>query len=138
MPLRDIVKSKLIACTPEHTIRQAAELMKRHDIGCLLVTKDEKPVGIFTDRDIVVRCISDNLSTDAPVSDIMTKTVAAVTMDHGVQDVIRMMRNKEVRRIPVVDENGRAIALVSFGDIVGLLAKELGDISAATPLPAVA
>ncbi|MBI3554743.1 MAG: CBS domain-containing protein [Deltaproteobacteria bacterium] len=136
MPLKDIVRGKVVSCRPDNTILEAAEVMKRNDVGCLLVIQDDKPEGVLTDRDIVLRCIAGHIAPEAPVIDIMTRGVASVTVDDGIQDVINLMRAKEIRRVPVLEKDGRVIGLVSFGDIVGLLAKELGDLSAATPVRA--
>lgn len=134
MPLSDIVQNKVISCTLGTPIHEVADLMKSHDVGAVLVTDGDKPVGICTDRDIVLRCVCEDLPLDTTVDKIMTKHVDTVGIDEGLQDVIRHMRDKEIRRVCVVDTNGRAVGLISFGDIVGLLAKELSDLSATTPV----
>ncbi|MBI3542165.1 MAG: CBS domain-containing protein [Deltaproteobacteria bacterium] len=135
MPLSDILKGKVVSCKLDHTIKDAADHMKAEDVGAMLVVDEAgKPVGICTDRDIVLRCVCDGVSLDDKVSDIMTRTLATVKQSAGIQDVIRLMRDREIRRVPVVDESGKAVGLISFGDIVGLLAKELSDISTATPV----
>lgn len=135
MPLRDIIKNKVVSCARDHKIRDVAELMRSNDVGAILVVEqNQKPVGIVTDRDIVIRCVCDGLSIDEKVERIMSENVECVSLDAGLHDVIRLMRDRKIRRVPVVDQGGKSMGLVSFGDIVGLLAKELSEISTTTPL----
>lgn len=135
MPLSDLVKQKVISCRTSSSIRDVADIMKTHDVGAVLVCDEaEKPLGIITDRDIVLRCISEQLPVTTSVDKVMSKSVHCAKLEDGIQDVIQLMRDNEIRRIPVVDHAGKAIGLISFGDVVGLLAKELSDISSNTPV----
>lgn len=137
MPLRDIIKDSVISCTKDASISDVADLMKTNDVGAvLIVDSGEKPVGIVTDRDIVVRCIAEDVKVSEPVESIMTGTVDTVSWNSGLQDVIAHMRDKKVRRIPVVDDQGKAVGLVSFGDVFGLIAKEMSELSYNTSVKA--
>lgn len=129
MPLRELIPNKLVACQPDAPIKDVAAKMKDDNVGAILIVEKDKPLGIVTDRDIVLRCVCDGISFDTPVEQIMTKSVDVVTEDQGLYDVIRLMHDKEVRRVPVVDRSGKALGLLSFGDIIGLLARELGELS---------
>lgn len=132
MSLRDIVNQKPITCSPDRPIEDVADLMREKNVGAVMIVQGDKPVGIVTDRDIVLRCVSESVPVSERVDQIMTKTVATVRVDENVQDVVRVMSEKQVRRIPVVDEKGKAYGLISFGDLVGLIAKEMGELSATT------
>ena len=134
MPLRDIITNKLVSCSHDTTITDVADLMKSENVGAVLVLKDDKPFGIVTDRDIVMRCVCDQVGLDKNVSEIMTKSVETAKDTDGIQDIITKMRETGVRRIPVVDESGVAVGLISFGDLIGLLGKELSELTSVTPL----
>ncbi|MEW6055224.1 MAG: CBS domain-containing protein [Bdellovibrionota bacterium] len=138
MPLRDIIKEKVHACSKETSVLDVADLMKKKDIGAVLVVEDGRPIGIVTDRDIAVRCIADRVDFSIPVHRIMTATPVVIDENKGLQDVIVLMKKHQVRRIPVVDPSGQAIGLISFGDVFGLIAKEMSDLSYDTPVIAAA
>ena len=136
MSLRNLLKKDVISCTPDTTVKAVAELMDDKDVGAvMIVDSSKKPVGIITDRDIVIRCIAGGKNCDnVKVKDIMTDGVESVSIDDGIFDVVKAMKEGEIRRVPVVDEAGKAVGLVSFGDIMALLGKEISDLSVpATP-----
>jgi CBS domain-containing protein len=136
MPLRNFVKQDIIITTADESVREVANLMRDYDIGAVVVCDEEKrPVGIVTDRDIVLRCVCDGDDCrDTNVGDIMSTSIQTVTLDSGLMDIVKEMRASGVRRMPVVDRDGRAVGLVSFGDVLELLTQELSFLaSTATP-----
>jgi signal-transduction protein with cAMP-binding, CBS, and nucleotidyltransferase domain len=133
MSLRDVIDENLVSCNSETPISEVADLMKDEDVGAVVVVdENRKPIGIVTDRDIVVRCISESRDPNTPVGTIMTASVASVGIDAELHDVVRVMKERGVRRIPVVDQNSFAVGLISFGDLFGLIAKEMSELSATT------
>jgi CBS domain-containing protein len=130
MSLREILRRDLIHCGPSQPIENVAQLMRDNDVGAVVVVKDGKPVGIVTDRDITLRCVADKVERVSPVEAIMTKQVETVSIDEGIFEVIRVMKRNEVRRVPVVDDTGKAVGLVSFGDVYQLVGQELSDLLA--------
>lgn len=133
MPLQELIDKNLVTCSPDAPIKQVAILMKDRNVGCVLVTEDGFPSGIVTDRDLVIRCVCEGVECDqVPVRDVMTHSVETVSLTEGINDVIRCMKGEEIRRVVVVDDAGRAIGLLSFGDMVNLLARELNDLTTAT------
>ncbi len=119
----------------DDTVRNAAVVMRDGDIGDVIVIEDGQVTGILTDRDIVVRGVADGRDADStPVSEICTTGIQAVEPDVSVDDVLRIMREEDIRRLPVV-KNGRPVGIVSLGDLA--VEREpgstLADISAATP-----
>jgi CBS domain-containing protein len=136
MPLHEFVKEELVSCSEQNPIADVIDLMKKRDVGAVVIVKDGRPVGIVTDRDIVVRAIAEHMDVKQPTSQIMTKSVASVSQNMSLQEVIAKMRQHQVRRIPVVDDEGKAIGLLSFGDIFGLLAQEIAELSRNTPIQA--
>ncbi|MEW6057275.1 MAG: CBS domain-containing protein [Bdellovibrionota bacterium] len=135
MPLQNIVEKKMITCAPEFDVRRVAKLMAVENVGAVLVVENGIPVGMVTDRDLVLRCVSDDHDcSNVLVRDVMTPEVVKVRGDEGIQNVIDVMKEKEVRRVVVVDDRDTPVGMVSFGDLVGLLASELNALAQATSL----
>jgi CBS domain-containing protein len=135
MELRDVMTPNPTICRSDATARDAAELMRDQDIGDVLVQDDGGPLGIVTDRDIVTRAIAAGRDPAAvALAEICTPNVKTVALGTPVDEVIRMMSDASVRRIPVCD-GAMPVGIVALGD----LARDrdpsslLGDISAAPP-----
>ena len=133
--IRDLIKPKLVIVEPDEKVAQAAKVMEKENVGAVLILDEGKPRGIVTDRDIVVRCIAENIDVDdCTVENIMTETLETCRDTDGIYDVIQKMQDAKVRRIPIVDRTGRAIGVVSFGDILAVLGKEISGLaSSVTP-----
>jgi CBS domain-containing protein len=99
-------------------IQQAAEIMKKLDIGFLPVALANKLAGAVTDRDIVVRGVASGVDLQAtPVQEIMTPNPAAVFEDATVEEVATQMREKQIRRVLVQNAEGQVVGVVSLGDL---------------------
>ena len=114
------------------TLRAVAQTMATQDIGSLVVAEEGTVVGIVTDRDLVVRGLAEGIGLDAPVGQLATDELVTVGPDDDVADVVRIMREQAVRRVPVV-EGGRAVGVLSIGDLAAELdpSSALADISEA-------
>jgi len=133
MSLKNFLERELITCEPTAKIREVACLMHENDVGAVLVTKANKPEGIVTDRDIVIRCVAEGADcANQTVDTIMSTPVETVSMDAGIHDVTSAMKASKIRRIPVVDKEGTAVGLLSFGDVFQLIGKEVGDLAASS------
>lgn len=135
MKVKDIMTGDVAQVAPSATIYEAAQLMQKHNIGSVPVCDNNTVIGIVTDRDIVVRNIANgNDPKNAMVQDVMTPNVATVTPETEVKDLGQIMASKQVRRIPVVDNNS-LVGMVAMGDLAvnGLydaeVAKSLAEIS---------
>lgn len=103
---------------PQETLKHAAELMRDLDIGALPVCNGKRLLGMVTDRDITVRGVATGLSPDeACVSDVMTSDVQWCTEDQDSDDVMRLMGDAQVRRVPVVNADKELVGIVSLGDL---------------------
>jgi CBS domain-containing protein len=114
----------------EDSVAVAAQRMHSHKVGTLMVADgDNRPIGMITDRDLVVRVIAaglDHATTD--VGTVMTRDVTTVYEDCQVETALEVMRRGPFRRLAVVDEDERLVGLLSIDDILGLLTKEFRSI----------
>ena len=134
--LKDIVCRELVCVDSDTKVSEAARMMEKKDVGSVLVLDNGRPRGILTDRDIVLRCVAKNLDVDdCTVENVMTESLQSVKETDGVFDVVETMRGAGVRRIPVVDGRGQAVGIVSFGDLLGILSKELSELTEGTTRP---
>jgi CBS domain-containing protein len=138
--VRELMNKQPIKMSGRTTVMEAARQMRDADVGAVLVTEDlsdgTRLAGIVTDRDITVRAIGHGLDPSTTVlRDICTSTTTTLGPDDDIERAIAIMRDKAIRRIPVVDDTNRAVGILSLGD----LAREreprsvLGQISAARP-----
>lgn len=115
--VKDIMSKNVVAVLPTDTAEDAAKLMSEHDIGSIPVISNKELMGLLTDRDIVIRCISKGKSANSTkVSELMTTDVAFVTPEQSVHEAISLMAAERVRRLPVVNE-GFVDGIVSLADI---------------------
>ncbi|HUW27982.1 MAG TPA: CBS domain-containing protein [Sulfuriferula sp.] len=134
MAIGEICNREVIVVAQETTIGEAAQLMRQHHVGDVVVVTEEggrrKPVGIVTDRDVVVEVVATGLDPAVlTVGDIMVPDLATVPEQTGVFEAIRYMRDQGVRRMPVVGEDGSLIGILALDDLLELLAEELGALA---------
>ncbi len=118
---------------PHDSIACAAKLMREHHVGSVVVVEDvpdgAKPIGILTDRDLVVEILALNLNPDeVSVGDVMSSEVITAKESDGVWVTLKRMRSEGVRRLPVVDDRGLLLGIVSVDDLLELLVGELTDL----------
>lgn len=114
---REIMTSSVRTATPETPLREVAAMMRDGDVGSLPVVDGGRLVGIVTDRDIVVRAIAEGKDSSAPVSAAMTTEIFSVRPDDFVFEAIRLMGDKQVRRIPVVGQSDELAGIIAMADI---------------------
>jgi CBS domain-containing protein len=135
MKIRELMTPAPVTVALSDPVSEAAKAMREHGIGAVLVTDQGKLAGLVTDRDITVRVLAQGRDPrDVPVSEIASREIVAIGPDDDTEDAARLIAERAVRRIPVV-EDGVAIGVVSLGGLE--LAKEertpLADVSAAPP-----
>ncbi len=114
---REIMTSDVKTANREMSLQETARLMREGDMGAMPVVEGEKLVGIVTDRDIVVRAIAEGKSSDTRIGDVMTTEIFSVKPDDFVFEAIRLMGDKQVRRIPVITETGELAGIIAMADI---------------------
>lgn len=117
MRCSEIMTRDVQTASREMTLHEVAVLMRDGDMGSVPVVDDGKLVGIVTDRDIVVRVLANGKGADTPVSDAMTTEIVTVAPDDYVFEAIRLMGDRQVRRIPVTDTSGQLAGIISMADV---------------------
>lgn len=112
----DVLTPSPLTVDTTATVRQAAELMREHDVGDLVVVEQGRLVGIVTDRDLVVRVLAVGGESNDPVGQVATGTPVVVGPDDDIVDAARLMATHAVRRLPVV-RDGEVVGIVSLGDL---------------------
>ncbi len=121
MNLRDVMTRNPQTVSPNDSVRDAARLMRDIDTGAVPVVENGRPLGILTDRDIVVRGVAEG-QLDRPVRDLVSQDLVTAPPDMSTKEAAELMGRHQVRRLPVV-ENERLVGIVSIGD----LAVKTGD-----------
>jgi CBS domain-containing protein len=111
-------QGKVLTATPEDTLYQALKVMADNNIGALVVVKEEKVVGIFSERDFVRNAVVDKkLSMDLTVKELMSSKVCYVRPEQTIEECMALMTDKRTRHLPVIDGE-KLIGIVSIGDVV--------------------
>jgi CBS domain-containing protein len=130
--------TRLLQVRPQQSVAEAVELMRRENVGCLLVCQDHRLVGIFTDRDLMRRVMADGKSFSLPVGQCMTPDPIVVQPKDAIAAAIRRMEEGGYRHLPVVDEKGRPVGVLSVKRIVHYLVEHFpGSIYNLPPDPTI-
>lgn len=134
--IKEVMRSDPITVDAEAPVTEAARAMRDADIGDVIVLDDSDQVcGILTDRDIAVRLVAEGRDpTQTKLGEVCSDEVIALKPDDSVSDAVRLMSEKAIRRLPVL-EGGKAVGIVSLGDLAEAQDPDsaLADISAAPP-----
>lgn len=134
MPIGELCSREVVFVTRGESIRTAAQIMRQHHVGDVVVVEEKatqrEPVGIVTDRDIVIEVIAKDLDLDSvTVGDIMSFNLVTARETDGIYETIQFMRTKGVRRLPVVNSKGGLAGILTVDDIIGLLSEEMTELS---------
>ena len=126
----ELCNRDVVTITRDAGIIDAAKLMRDHHVGCLVVVENREgqtePVGILTDRDIVIEVIAEECGiADVSVGDVMSYTLLKVNEKETVFDTAQRMRARGVRRVPVIRDNGELAGILALDDILEMLSEEL-------------
>lgn len=119
MQAQEMMTPDPACCTPEDSARLAAELMRRHDCGAIPVVEPGslRVCGMITDRDIAIRGVAEGMSADARVADLMTSDVECCGLHADLREVEQVMSLRQVRRVPIIDAEGRLCGIVAQADL---------------------
>ncbi|RFC36217.1 MAG: CBS domain-containing protein [Candidatus Nitrotoga sp. LAW] len=134
MPIGEICNREVVVAWRNDTALEASRLMRQHHVGNVLVVDDHNgvqvPVGIVTDRDLIMEIMAPELDgATITVGDIMSRELVTVKESTGVFEAIQYMRQKAVRRLPIVDESGGLVGILTLDDLLELLSEEFHEIA---------
>lgn len=138
MNVSEVMTAQVATANPRTTIAEVARTMASVESGAVPVTDDGRVVGLITDRDIVLRVVAEGKGLDTPVSEVMTEGVETCREDDNVADATGKMGAKQIRRLVVLNEDGKLAGILSLGDVAvdygaKAVGKTLSDISENTP-----
>jgi CBS domain-containing protein len=131
MSVRNFCRTNPCTATRGETVREAAKRMDAQGVGSLVVVDDaRRPIGMLTDRDVVVRVIRQHLSPDTTtVGEVMQRELSKLREGAPLVSALRRMRSDGVRRLPVVDAEGSLVGIIAADDVLQLVASELSDVA---------
>ena len=122
LQVKDVMVKNVITVEVEETVREAAELMSKHDIGCLVVISYGNPVGIVTERDMLKKIIVERKDPGkTKVGKIMSSPIVTSNSQTEIRDAVRLMNERRIKKLPII-EDGNLIGLVSLTDVIHSLA----------------
>ena len=118
LKVEDVMVEEIISVPEKATVTEAAELMNQNEIGCLIVVKNGKPVGIVTETDMVKRVILESIDPEkTEVRKIMSKPLVVADPQMNLEEASKIMRKKKIKKLPVIEKK-RLVGLVTTTDIV--------------------
>ena len=114
--LKDLMSRDVKVVGPDVTIADAARMMRDGDFGMLPVSDNDRMIGTISDRDIAIRAVAEGKGADTKVRDVMSEGIAWAYEDDSVEKAAKLMSERQVRRLPVVDHDKRLIGIVALGD----------------------
>lgn len=134
MTLKTLCNREVLIAQKHDTVVEAAKLMREYHTGSIVVVEERNglrfPVGIVTDRDIVIELIAKEADINSVnLGDVMYREISVAREDDDVNETIKIMRQKGIRRLPVVDAGGALVGIVTLDDLIDLLAEQLKDLA---------
>ena len=130
MSLDRLCKKDVITISPETSLLEAARLMRSRHVGSVIVVNEDRPIGILTDRDIIIKAVAEDKDPKGMHAyEIMTHNPAMVNINFDPLDATRIMRDRGLRRLPVVDENSHLLGIITLDDMLDLLGKEASNLA---------
>ena len=133
MTLGEQFKKEVVTARPHDSIQHAVRLMRDHGVGAVVIVNDkEEPVGIVTDRDVALAIGTGECDANTSACLIMSSDPVTIDESAGIFNATQYMMDHRVRRLVIVDsEYGTAIGMVTFDDLLALIARELGNLGRA-------
>jgi CBS domain-containing protein len=129
MSIASLVSRPVSVLPPTASCAEAARRMRRQNIGSIVVEEDGAPIGIVTDRDLVLRVLAEEIApANLSVASVMSRFPVFLTADRELGEAIQLMSEMQVRRLPVMKPNGRLMGMLSLDDVLVQLAGQLGQV----------
>ena len=122
---REVMTKDPASCNASETVTKVASLMKQHDVGSVPVAESDRLVGIVTDRDIVLKVVAAGRNPEqTSVRDAMTPNPVCCKEDDDLEHALKLMKERQVRRMPIVDGSGRLSGIIAQADVATRLNKD--------------
>jgi CBS domain-containing protein len=129
MVVADIATVGVVTASPDTSAEVLVELMADKDVGSVVVVRNDRPVGVVTDRDLLLDVFAESADpTEVTAGDVMSAPPVTVGADEDVAAASTLMRRHEVRRLPVVDEDAEVVGIVTFDDVMRLVGAEVDNL----------
>lgn len=115
--VQQAMTSNPTAITPDTTAQEAARQMKSEDVGALPIVEDGRLTAVITDRDLAIRAVAEGRGLDTAVRELASKDLVTIDPQQSVEEAARLMAEHQVRRLPVVEEDGRLVGMLAQADI---------------------
>jgi CBS domain-containing protein len=115
--VQEAMTSNPTAITPDTTAQEAARLMKSEDVGALPIVDDGRLTAVVTDRDLAIRALGEGRGGETPVRDLASKDLVTIDPQQNLDEAARLMAEHQVRRLPVVEEDGRLVGILAQADV---------------------
>ena len=126
MGIGELCTQEVVIVSPDDNVLTAAKLMRDYGVGDVVIVKNRRPVGILTDRDIAVRVMAEmRFSAETQVKMVMSADLKTINEERGVGDAIRLMKSVRIRRLPVIDDEGYLVGIITLNDLLELIAEEM-------------
>jgi CBS domain-containing protein len=129
MRLSEICAAKLVTAGPQESLSTVTQRMEQHNVGAVVVVDGQKPVGIVTDRDLALALGARRADTETPVESVMATPVRTIPDGAGIFAATQCMRDAGVRRLPIVDVDGRLVGIITLDDLLRLLGWEFYNLT---------
>ena len=133
MSVGEICNREVVICRPDDSIQEAAKVMRDQHVGDVIIAEEREnscvPVGILTDRDIVIELLAEEVDVNSVTcADVMSSELITAKEDDEILATIELMRDKGIRRIPVVNQQGGLEGILAVDDMIELMAEQLTDL----------
>jgi CBS domain-containing protein len=116
--LENLMTKDVASLDPKASVASAARLMRDRNVGCIPICEDDQPIGVLTDRDIVLRVVAQRLDAEStPVAEVMTPHAVTITAVDDLYEAADKMSKRQVRRLLVVDDDGRLEGIFTLADL---------------------
>lgn len=118
----------VVTASERETVATVAQRMRDQRTGCVVLTRENRPIGILTDRDVCLRVVAEGRSGDIPIAEVATYDPFVLRESDGIETAVAQMRVHGVRRFPIVDAKGNVTGVVTADDLIVLLGREIAGL----------
>lgn len=131
MSIGEICIREVVIAKAKDSVYKTAQLMRDLSVRTVVITENRHPTGILTDRDITIRVVAEGRDPHKTlIKEVMSARLLTIRESAGIGDGIRIMRSRGVRRLPVIDPEGKLVGIVTLDDLIDLLAEEMSALAA--------